>query len=85
MELGANCPDGVGRRTAIDFASLNLVGAAVNDLLPLHFGIRVHRVVQARNELAGQIRAISLRQGQHFGDFLSGYAHAAIISLFRAD
>jgi hypothetical protein len=35
--------------------------------------------------LAGQIRPVLLRQGQHFGDFFSSHAHARIMSLRPAD
>jgi len=85
MELGANVPDGFRHRTTSDFAFLDLTGAAVNNFLPLRFGVGIHGVVKAGNELAGQIRPVLLRQGQHFSDFFSGHAHARIISLRPAD
>jgi hypothetical protein len=85
MEPGANVLDGFRHRTATDFAFLDLTGTAVNDFLPLRFGVGVHGVVEAGDELAGQIRPVLLRQGQHFSDFFSGHAHAGIISLRPAD
>ena len=85
MELGANVPYGFRHRAASDFAFLDFTGAAVYDFLPLRFGVGVHGVVKAGDELAGQIRPVLLRQGQHFGDFFSGHAHARIISLRPAD
>jgi len=85
MELGAKVPDGLRHRTATDLAFLDFAGTAVNGVAPLRFGITVHYVVKTGNELMGEEGSILNRQGQHFGDFFSGHAHARIISPNPAD
>src|SRR5439155_27005767 len=58
LELVADVLDDLLHGAANDFALLDLAGAPVNDFLPLRFGVRVHRVAEAGNELTGQIRPL---------------------------
>src|SRR5664279_4745837 len=76
MKFGANVLDSFRYRTAVDLSGFYLTGTAVNDVLPLRLGVRVHGIVEAGNELSSQVSPVRLRQGQHFGDFFSDYAHA---------
>jgi hypothetical protein len=76
MELGANVPDGFRHGTATDLAFLDFAGSAVNGVAPLRLGIKVHDIIKTGDELMGQESPILNRQGQNFGDFFSGYAHA---------
>jgi hypothetical protein len=82
MELVANVPDNLLRRTATNFAFFDFAGAPVNDFLPLRFGVSVHSVVEAGDKLPGKVRPVLFWQGQHFGHFLSSNAQAAAISAF---
>ena len=59
-----------------------VAGAPVNDFLPLRFRFSNHGVVEAGNELTGQICPVLRRQGQHFGDFFRSNAHALTVSGF---
>ena len=45
-------------RAATDLAFLDLAGAAVNDFLPLRLGVSIHGVVEAGDELAGQVSPV---------------------------
>jgi hypothetical protein len=83
MELGLNVPNHLCFRAGIHAALGHLAGAPVNDFVPLRLGVRVHGVIKAGNELAGQIRPVLLRQGHYFGYSLGGNAHAAKISASR--
>lgn len=80
MELVTDVRYHLGYRTAVDFAGLDFPGAAVNDFLPLGFRVGIHGVVEAGDELAGQIRPVLLGQSQHFSNFFSGHAHTRIVS-----
>ena len=73
MEPGLNVPNYFGLRAGIHAALGDLTGAPVNDFVPLRLGVRVHGVIKAGNELAGQIRPVLLRQGHYFGHSLGGY------------
>src|SRR5438093_1133972 len=82
MELGADVLNDLLHRAATDFAFVDFAGAPVNDFLPLGFGVSVHSVVEAGNELTGQVRPVLRRQGQHFGHFSRSNAHALTVSAF---
>jgi hypothetical protein len=82
MELLPNTLDNLLHRTATDFALLDFTRAAVNDLDPLRFGVSIHSVVKAGDELAGKECPVLFREGQHLGDFLGSNAHEAKISAF---
>jgi hypothetical protein len=75
MELGANVPDGFRHGTTLDLAFLNFTGTAVNGVAPLLFGVKIHDVIKAGDELMSQKGPILDRKGQHFSDFVSGNAH----------
>src|ERR1019366_3676681 len=83
MEPGLNVPNHLCLRAGIHAALGHLAGAPVNDFVPLLLGVRVHGVIKAGNELAGQIRPVLLRQGHYFGHSSGGNAHAAKISASR--
>lgn len=80
MEIGLDVPDHLFLWPGIHPALGHLAGAPVNDFAPLRFGVSVNGVVKTGDELASQIRAVLLGQGQHFGHFLSSNAHATKIS-----
>jgi hypothetical protein len=82
MELVADVLDNLVHRAATDFAFLDLAGAPVNDFLPLRFGVGVHGVVEAGDELVGKERPVLFGQGQHLGYFLGSNAHASRVSAF---
>src|ERR1039458_8560444 len=84
MEPGLNVPNHLCLRAGIHAALGHLAGAPVNDFVPLRLGVRVHGVIKAGNELAGQIRPVLLRQGHYFGHSLGGNAPAAKISASRS-
>ena len=83
MEPGLNGPNHLCLWADIHAALGHLAGAPVNDFVPLRLGVRVHGVIKAGNELAGQIRPVLLRQGHYFGHSLGSNAHAAKISASR--
>src|ERR1035438_6581195 len=83
MEPGLNVPNHLCLRAGIHAALGHLAGAPVNDFVPLRLGVRVHGVIKAGNELAGQIRPVLLRQGHYFCHSLGGNAHAAKVSASR--
>jgi hypothetical protein len=83
MEPGSNVPDHFFLRAGVHLAFAHLAGTPVNNLIPLLLGVCVHGVIEAGNELAGQIRPVLFRQGHHFGHFFGGNAHAAKISARR--
>lgn len=80
MELLAYPLYNLLRREAVDFAFLDFARAAVDDVVPLRLGVSIHIVIETGDELTGEIRAVLLREGQHFGYFLSSDAHAGRIS-----
>lgn len=80
MELVADVLNNFVHRAATDFAFLNLAGAPVNNCVPLRFRVSIHGVIEARDELPGQICPVLFRQRQHFNHFFSRNAHAAKIS-----
>jgi len=82
MELVADVLDNLLHRATTDLALRDFAGASVDDFVPLRLGISVHGAVEAGDELLGEERPVLFRQGQHFGYFLSGNAHAARISPF---
>jgi hypothetical protein len=82
MELGAKFPNGFLYRAASHSAFLDLPGTMVKDFLPSRLGVSIHGTIKAGDELAGQIGPVLFRQGQHLGNFFSGYAHAGKISPF---
>lgn len=82
MEPGLDVPDHLFLWPGIHLALGHLAGTPVNDFVPLRFGVRVHGVIQAGEELPGEERPVLFRQGQHFGHLFSSNAHAAIISAF---
>src|ERR1035437_9335456 len=84
MELVADVLNNLLHRVATDLAFLNLAGAPVNDCVPLRFRVSIHGVIEARDELPGQIGPILFRQGQHFNHFFSRNAHAAKYRRLRA-
>jgi len=75
MQLGANVPHGLCHRAALDPAFLYFAGTAVYDFPPPRFGVSVHDIVKAGDELMGKERPVLNRQRQHFGDLFSGNAH----------
>jgi len=80
MQPGANILNRFRHRPAMNLAFFNLTRATVDHFLPLSFRVRIHRTVETRNELAGEICPVLLRQGQHFSHFFSSNAHAGILS-----
>ena len=53
MELRADVLDDFFLRTGIHPAACHLARAPVNDFVPLGFGVRLHCLIQAGNQLAG--------------------------------
>src|SRR5690349_17456935 len=83
MELVADVLHNLLHRTAIHLAFFDFARAPLNDFVPLRFSVRVHRIIETGNELAGKERPVLFGQGQHLGHFLSSNAHAAKISTSR--
>jgi hypothetical protein len=83
MELATDIPNNLLHRPATDFALFYLAAASVNDVMPLRLGVSVHGIIEAGNELPGQIRPIFFRQSQDFGHSLSSKAHTGAISARR--
>jgi len=82
-ELGADVLEQFLFRAGIHPALCNLARAPVNDFIPLYFGVRLDRLVQAGNQLSGQECAILFWPSQHFSHFFSGNAHSVPISALR--
>jgi hypothetical protein len=84
MQLIANLLDNLFHRTPTDFSLFDFAGPPVDDFKPQRFSIKVHGFVKACDKFSCEERPVLFRQGQHFGHFLSGNAHAARISPFPA-
>jgi len=81
MKLSPNVINQLCLRAGVHPTFSHLAGAAINDVVPLRFGVSVHGVVEAGDKLSGKERPVLFRQGQHFGHFLRSNAHAAVISV----
>ena len=76
MEPGPNVPHYLRLWTGVHPAPGHLAGAPVNDFISLRLGVRVHGVIKAGNELAGQTGPVLLRQAQRFArNFFGDNAH----------
>jgi len=85
MELGADVLNHLFFRAGVHPAFGQLTGTSLNDFLPLYFGVGIHGVVEAGDELTGQIGPVLYRQSQHFGNFFGGHTHTKIVSRILAD
>jgi len=75
MEFGANVPHRLRHGAALNLALLDFAGTAVDDVVPLRFGVNINDVVKAGNEFPGQESPVLNRQRKHFGNFFSSNAH----------
>jgi hypothetical protein len=83
MQMIADVLDNLLYRLTLDFALLDLSRAAINDFVPFRFRIVIHSLIEAGDELPGEIRPVWFRPGQYFSHFFRN-AHAPIISTFAA-
>lgn len=80
IQFSANVLNDVVHGTASDLAFLDLTGTAVDDFVPLRFGVGVLLRIEAGDELTGQMRPVGGGEGQHFGNLCSGDAHTLEVS-----
>ena len=80
IQFGADVLHHFIHGTAGDLALLDFAGTAVNDLVPLRFGVGILLRIEAGDELMGQIRPVGRGEGQHFGNFFSRKTHTLGVS-----
>jgi hypothetical protein len=78
--VGAKVPKGFLHRAAGHLAFVDLPGTAVNDFVPLCFGVSIHGVIEAGEKLTGQER-ITAASTDNVGGSMTGRIWSAATSV----